>query len=119
MSSSSILSAPSRTLPPRPRTGGRRLAIAALATAVAAALGISFVRDAIIDLRYELADRVRQIEALEESLQAETIRVQRLRDPKRLRALAAERGFGFPARVVDLPPLPEPAEASARRRGPR
>jgi len=80
----------------------RGLAVALFATLVLTALGFSSMRNRIIDLRYRAAEVVREERALEENRRALAVRVRRLRDPRRLAELAAERGFARPERVVDL-----------------
>ncbi len=84
----------------------RALALPALAVAVIAALGMTTLRSAIVDLRYQLAERVHEERSLEEQRRALTAQVQRLRDPKRLTRIARERGFVRPSQVIDLGPAP-------------
>ena len=79
-----------------------RVAVAAFAGLLAAALGLSTLRTQIIDLRYRLAEAVHEERLLLERQRQLTVEVQRLRDPMRLRALARERGFIRPERVIHL-----------------
>lgn len=83
-------------------SASRGLAIAAAATLLAIALGFSALRGQIIHLRYQAARLLDEERRLEETRRLQRIRVQELRDPRRLAALGAARGFGRPERVIDL-----------------
>lgn len=84
-------------------TLARGPAIALFAGALLAALFLSTLRTEIIDLRYDLAERVRSERALLDERSALTVEVRRLHDPARLRVLARERGFGPAERVLRTP----------------
>jgi hypothetical protein len=84
------------------RQGLRRLAIAAFAGLLMVALGLSTLRNRIIDLRYQMAEVVREERGLLELKRALTIEMRRLRDPKRLAVEARQRGFRRPQRVVEI-----------------
>lgn len=80
----------------------RGLALSVVATALVLALGLSSLRARIIELRYRAAEVLREERALEAERRELAARVQRLRDPKRLAALARERGFVRPERLQNL-----------------
>lgn len=105
-----------RDLSERPRRVRRRsgLRLPLALGAVAAALLLVTLRVEILRLRYALAEVATQEEQLRESSRRATVRVRELRDPARLRKLAAERGFKRPERVlsIELPPLPAPQVAA-------
>ena len=85
-----------------PALGLSRSFVALLfATAVVTALGLSVLRNQILELRYRAAEVLREERALEEERRALAVRVRKLRDPKRLARLARERGFVRPERVVN------------------
>ncbi len=86
---------------PAPR---RRPLAVALGVALAAALVLSSMRLEIFRLRYALGEALSEEEALLERRRALEVEVARLRDPLRLRALAEERGFALPERVIRLDP---------------
>jgi hypothetical protein len=85
----------------RPRRSLRALA---LAGGVAAALGIVTLRTEILRARQSLAERVAEEERLRGVRDELRVALRRLRHPDRLAALARERGFGPPERVLDLAP---------------
>ncbi len=86
----------------------RGLALAIVATALTLALGLSSLRGRIIELRYRAAEVLREERSLEAERRELAARVQRLRDPKRLAALARERGFARPERLQSLAPASRP-----------
>jgi hypothetical protein len=107
---------------PRRRVRGRaRLRLPIAVGAVVAALLLVTLRVEILRLRYALAEVASQEEELLARSRQVTVRVRELRDPARLRALAAERGFGRPERVVSLelsaatPPAVSAPAPEARR----
>lgn len=69
---------------------------------VAAALMVASLRVSILRLRYRLSEAVGEETRLLERQRAVTVRLRELRDPARLRDVAAERGFGRPERVIQL-----------------
>ena len=86
-----------------PRSARPRLVLAAaLATALCAALVVSSLRLEIFRLRYALTEALHEEKALIEQRNSLEIEVARLRDPRRLKRLARERGFGLPERVIHL-----------------
>jgi hypothetical protein len=90
----------------------RRLAPAAIAIAVIAALGVAALRVDLIRVRYGLADAVSQERALLEERRAVLAQVRALREPSRLAKLAQERGFVRPERIRTLPSASASAESS-------
>lgn len=84
----------------------RGLAIALALTLLATALGFSALRGQIIHLRYQAARLLDEERRLEEARRVQRVRVQELRDPRRLAALGAARGFGRAERVIDLERAP-------------
>jgi hypothetical protein len=106
---------------PRRVRARRRLPLPLLAGAIVAALLLVTLRVEILRLRYAAAAVAEEEETLLERIAQATVRVRELRDPARLRRLAAERGFGRPERVisVELPArLPAVAAAPAREAKP-
>ena len=107
---------------PRRARARRRLPLALLAGAIVAALLLVTLRVEILRLRYAAAEVAAEEEALLERIAQTTVRVRELRDPARLRKLAAQRGFVRPERVltVELPArrLPEVAAAPPREAKP-
>jgi len=93
------------------RRSGMRLPLAL--GAIAAALLLVTLRVEILRLRYALAEVASHEEELLERARQVTVRVRELRDPARLRTLAAERGFGRPERVLSLELPVAPADAPA------
>jgi hypothetical protein len=69
---------------------------------LAAALMIAALRVSILQLRYQLSAAVAEETQLLERQRAVTVELRELRDPTRLRELAAEQGFVRPERVVQL-----------------
>jgi hypothetical protein len=102
---------------PRRTRARRRLPLALLAGAIVAALLLVTLRVEILRLRYAAAEVAAEEEALLERIAQATVRVRELRDPARLRKLAAERGFVRPERVltVELPARRLPEVAAAPR----
>jgi hypothetical protein len=98
--------------PRRARSRGRLRLPIAVGTVVAALLLVT-LRVEILRLRYALAEVASHEEELLERARQVTVRVRELRDPARLRTLAAERGFGRPERVLSLELPVAPAEAPA------
>ena len=100
----------SRKLQPRDARGRRRrrerrrrlLVAAGIAGALVAALALASLRLEIFRLRYALAEAVAVEQELLERRRALVVEVARLRDPRRLRRIARERGFGLPERVIQL-----------------
>lgn len=88
---------------------GRGLTVSIVATALTLALGLSSLRSRIIELRYRAAEVVREERALEAERRELAARVQGLRDPKRLAAMARSRGFARPERMLSLEPAARPA----------
>ncbi len=84
------------------RQGLHRLAIAAFASLLVVALGLSTLRNRIIDLRYQVAEVVREERDLLDRKRVLTVEMRRLRDPKRLAVEARQRGFRRPQRVIEL-----------------
>jgi hypothetical protein len=86
-------------------TGGRRpfrpIVTLTIGTVLAALLLVSLRVD-IVRLRYAVAEAASEEELLLERQREMTVRVRELRDPARLRALASERGFTRPMRVITL-----------------
>jgi hypothetical protein len=93
---------------PRRVRSRARLRLPIALGAVAAALLLVTLRVEILRLRYALAEVASQEEELLARSRQVTVRVRELRDPARLRDLAAKRGFVRPERVlsVELPPAP-------------
>ena len=84
---------------------GRRPLQPWLAIAVgtlAAALMVASLRVSILRLRYELSAAVTEETKLLERQREITVELRELRDPARLRDLAAKQGFVRPERVVQL-----------------
>lgn len=106
---------------PRRVRSRARLRLPIALGAVAAALLLVTLRVEILRLRYALAEVASQEEELLARSRQVTVRVRELRDPARLRRLAAERGFGRPERVlsVELPVARSeaPAAVGAAREG--
>jgi hypothetical protein len=86
-----------------PRSG-RRLLATLITGALLAAFSLAALRIDILRLRYALADALAQEHALLEEHRAATARLEALRDPARLAALADERGLSRPRRVIELAP---------------
>jgi hypothetical protein len=89
----------------------RLLVVGGVAGALLAALALASLRLEIFRLRYALAETVAVEQQLLERRRALVVEVARLRDPRRLRRIARERGFGLPERVIQLegggpPPIP-------------
>jgi hypothetical protein len=88
--------------PPRRVRSRARLRLPIAVGTLLAALLLVTLRVHILRVRYALAEVASQEEALLEQKRQMTVRVRELRDPARLRRLAAERGFGRPERVLTL-----------------
>jgi hypothetical protein len=82
--------------------GWRRLLPLALAGFLLAALAVAALRIDLIRVRYGLADALREEKTLVEEQRQALAALRTLRDPARLGRLAAERGLGRPARIIDL-----------------
>ncbi len=67
-------------------------------------VGLVALRGEIQRMAYELGGAVQEETRLLERERAAAVAVRRLRDPRRLRELAAARGFVVPERVIELPP---------------
>ena len=89
-----------------PRSRRRLLAIL-LTGALLAGFSLAALRIDILRLRYALA----QQQALVEEHRVATARLETLRDPARLAALADERGLSRPQRVIELTPTQLAARA--------
>lgn len=97
---------------PRGRAGGaagRAGWVPALAACVLAALLLAALRVQVLRVRYELGRAVAEETRLLERQRAATVELGELRDPRRLRRLAEERGFVRPERVIELPADGAPA----------
>jgi hypothetical protein len=88
---------------PRRAQSRARLRLPIALGAIAAALLLVTLRIEILRLRYALAEVASEEHALLEHSRQLTVRVRELRDPKRLRRLAVERGFTRPDRVLSVP----------------
>jgi hypothetical protein len=93
-----------------PRSRRRFLAIL-LASALLAGFSLVALRVDILRLRYALADALAQQQTLLEEHRVATARLEALRDPARLAALADERGLLRPQRVIELAPTQLAARA--------
>ena len=80
----------------------RALAFAALAGLLLAGLLLVALRMNIVRTRYALADAANTETELLARDRELSVMVRRLRDPRRLRRLATERGFARPERVIEL-----------------
>jgi|GEM_PF-3055499 len=102
---------------PRRARSRARLRLPIAIGAMAAALLLVTLRVHILRVRYALAEVASEEQALLEAKRRLTVRVRELRDPARLRKLAAERGFARPERVlaIALPAAPDAPEAPAGR----
>jgi len=91
--------------PPRRARARRRLPLALLAGGIVAALLLVTLRVEILRLRYAAAEVAAEEQDLSERIAQARFRLRELRDPARLRKLAAARGFVRPERVlqVELP----------------
>ncbi|MDX1648246.1 MAG: hypothetical protein R3263_00195 [Myxococcota bacterium] len=81
---------------------GRATWVPALVACVVAALLLAALRVQVLRVRYELGRAVAEETRLLERQRAATVALGELRDPRRLRRLAAERGFVRPERVIEL-----------------
>ena len=86
-----------------PRSRRQFLAIL-LAGGLLAGFSLVALRVDNLRLRYALADALAQQQTLLEEHRAATARLEALRDPARLTALAEERGLVRPQRVIELAP---------------
>jgi hypothetical protein len=86
-----------------PRSRRRLLAIL-LAGGLLAGFSLVALRVDNLRLRYALADALAQQQTLLEEHRVATARLEALRDPARLAALADERGLVRPQRVIELAP---------------
>jgi len=78
----------------------------AIALGLLAGLAIAALRVDLIRARYGLAESLERERALLEERRSVLAEVRSLRDPARLARIAEGRGFGRPARIVDLPVAP-------------
>ena len=92
-----------------PRSRRRLLAIL-MTGALLAGFSLAALRIDILRLRYALADALARQQVLFEEHRVATARLEVLRDPARLTALADERGLSRPQRVIEL----APAQLAAR-----
>ncbi len=77
------------------------------------ALSLLVMRVEIIRLRYELATSVQHEQELLATQREQTVAVRKLRDPVRLRRLAAERGLAYPEQIIRAPRAPvSPSETA-------
>jgi hypothetical protein len=84
---------------------GRSVPWLGLATGlVLAGLGLAALRTELVRLQYELGRVAAQEAELREQLAESAATARVLRDPRRLRELAQQRGFVPPERVIDLRP---------------
>jgi hypothetical protein len=90
----------------RPRDAGQRaLPLLPITLGVFFAyVGLVALRGEIQRLAYELGASVQTEQQLLERERAAQVAVRRLRDPRRLRELAAAQGFVVPERVIALAP---------------
>jgi hypothetical protein len=86
-------------------TRRRRIPPAAIAGLLLAGFFLAALRVEIIELGYALGTAVRQENELEEERRVLKVQLEALRNPERLRELAAERGFQRADHVVELGPL--------------
>ena len=93
-----------------PRSGRRLLAIL-MTGALLAGFSLAALRIDILRLRYALAEALAQQQVLLEEHRVATARLEALRDPARLAALANERGLSRPQRVIELAPTQLAARA--------
>jgi len=70
----------------------------------AAYVGLVALRGEIQRLAYDLGAAVQQETQLLERERSAAVDVRRLRDPRRLREIAAQQGFVVPERVIELAP---------------
>lgn len=101
--------------PPRRARARARVRLPIAIGLILGALLLVTLRVEILRLRYAAADVAAEEEALLEQIRRTTVRVRELRDPARLRRLAAERGFVRPERVRTLSLPAAPATAATRR----
>jgi hypothetical protein len=99
--------------PPRRPRRRLRLGLPLAVGGVVAALLLVTLRVEILRLRYALAEVATEEETLLERIRQTTVKVRELRDPARLRRIAAERGFGRPERVLTVELPAEPATVAA------
>ena len=88
-----------RVVPP---SSGRRLLPGLLAGLLLGGLTLAALRIDLIRVRYGLATAMSEEKALLEEQREIIARVRELRDPTRLSALAAERSFARPERVIEI-----------------
>jgi hypothetical protein len=85
---------------------------ACLVGALLAGLGLAALRVDVIRVRYALAESEREMQSLADERNALAARVRELRDPQRLGAIARERGYQRPERVIEIRPSdPRPPDA--------
>jgi hypothetical protein len=100
---------------PRERTRGLPL-LPITCGVFAAYVGLVALRGEIQRLAYDLGASLQQETQLLERERAAAVEVRRLRDPRRLREIAAQQGFVVPERVIEL--AAQPAERAAKPSGP-
>jgi hypothetical protein len=100
--------------PPRRARVRRRLPLALLGGGIVAALLLVTLRVEILRLRYAVAEVAAEEQTLAERIAQAKFRLRELRDPARLRRLAAERGFVRPERVLQVE-LPAPGRPDPER----
>lgn len=96
----------------RPRARARRsipLLVPIVVGVFAGYVGLVALRGQNQRMRYELGALMQEEEQLLARSREAAVEVRRLRDPRRLRELAAAQGFVVPERVIELP-----AEATAQ-----
>ena len=91
-----------------------RVLAPALVGLLIAAIGLVALRTEVLKLRYELAALHKQEQTLDAQRRDLTVRMRKLRDPRRLSARAAELGFRRPDRLIDLPAATTPAPRLAQ-----
>ena len=87
----------------------------AIALGLLAGLAVAALRVDLIRVRYGLAESLDRERAFLEERRTVLADVRSMRDPARLAGIAEGRGFGRPARIVDLPVAPPtPAKRELR-----
>lgn len=95
---------------------GRRLLPGLLAGLLLGGLTLAALRIDLIRVRYGLAAAMSEEKELLEEQRVLIARVRELRNPTRLSAIAAERGFERPERVIEAP-VPRARSGSPATRG--
>jgi len=96
--------APAGVAVPKPRAGRRVPWLGLVLGLVLAGLGLAALRTELVRLQYELGTVAAEETALREQLASSAATARTVRDPRRLRELAEEMGFGPAERVIDLRP---------------